>query len=112
MEKQCVDYASAVSQDSSVGIVTRHGLDGPGIESRWRARFDAPIQAGPGAHPTSCTLGTGSLVGGGAQWPGCGADHPPPSSTEVKERVGTIHLLPLCAFVACFGGSTFYVSVI
>jgi len=25
----------AVCQDSSVGIATRYGLDGPGIESRW-----------------------------------------------------------------------------
>ena len=39
----------------------------------------------------------------GAQWPGFSADHPPPSNTEVKERVGTIHLLPLRAFVACSG---------
>ena len=26
-------------------------LDGPGIESRWWARFSAPVQTGPGAHP-------------------------------------------------------------
>jgi hypothetical protein len=25
--------------DSSVGIVTRYGLDGPGIKSRWRQDF-------------------------------------------------------------------------
>ena len=75
VEEQCVDYASAVGQDSSVGIATCYRLDGPGIESHWRARFDAPIQASPGAHPTSYTLGTGSLAGGGAQWLGCGADH-------------------------------------
>ena len=48
---------------SSVGIETGYGLDGPGIESRWRARFSAPIQTGPGAHPTSCTMGTGSFPG-------------------------------------------------
>ena len=28
---------------SIVGIVTGYGLDGPGIESRWRARFSAPV---------------------------------------------------------------------
>ena len=27
------------SRDSSVGIETRYGLDGPGIESRWGAKF-------------------------------------------------------------------------
>ena len=28
------------------------------------ARFPAPVQTGPGAHPASCTMGTGSLPGG------------------------------------------------
>ena len=37
---------------SVVGISTRYGLDGPGIESRWRARFSAPVQTGPGAPPS------------------------------------------------------------
>ena len=27
------------------------------------ARFSAPVQTGPGAHPTSCTMGTGSFLG-------------------------------------------------
>ena len=27
------------------------------------ARFSAPVQTGPGAHPSSCTMGTGSLTG-------------------------------------------------
>jgi hypothetical protein len=46
---------------SSPGIVTGYGLDGPGIESRWGARFFAFVQTGPGAHPASYTMGTGSL---------------------------------------------------
>ena len=50
-----------------------------------RARFSAPVQIGPGAHPASCTMGTGSFLG--IKWPGRGIDHPPPSSAEVKERV-------------------------
>ena len=45
---------------SVVGIATGYWLDGPGIESRWEARFSAPVQTGPGAHPASCTMGTGS----------------------------------------------------
>jgi len=48
---------------SSVGIATGYGLDGPGIESRWWARFSAPVQTVPGAHPVSCTMGTGSFPG-------------------------------------------------
>ena len=46
---------------SSVGIATGCGLDGPGIESRWEAKFSAAVQTGPGAHPASCTIGTESF---------------------------------------------------
>jgi hypothetical protein len=46
------------------------------------ARFSAPVQTGPGAHPASCTMGTGSFPG--VKRPGCGAEHPPRSSAEVK----------------------------
>jgi hypothetical protein len=48
---------------SVVGIATGYGLDGPGIESRLGARFSAPVQTGPGTHPASCTMGTGSFPG-------------------------------------------------
>jgi len=48
-------------------------------------RFSAPVQTGPGAHPASCTMGTGSFPG--VMRPGSGVDHPPRSSAEVKERV-------------------------
>jgi len=48
------------------------------------ARFSAPVQTGPGAHPDSCIMGTGSLPG--VKRPGRGADHPPASSADVKER--------------------------
>ena len=46
-----------------VGIATAYGLDGPGIESRWGARFSAHVQTGPEDHSASCTMGTGSLPG-------------------------------------------------
>ena len=74
-----------MGRDSSVGIATRYGLDGPGIETRWGARFSTLVQTGPGAHPASCTMGTGSLPG--VNRPGRGAEHPPPSSAEVEGRV-------------------------
>ena len=48
---------------SVVGIATGYELDSPGIESRWGARFSAPVQTGPGAHPASCTMGTGYFPG-------------------------------------------------
>jgi hypothetical protein len=48
------------------------------------ARFSAPVQNGPGAHPASYTMCNGSCPG--VKWPGRGVDHPPPSSAEVKEK--------------------------
>ena len=66
-------------------IAIRYGLDGPGIESLCGARFSVPVQTGPGTHPASCTVVTGSFPG--VKLPGRGVDHPPPSSAEVKERV-------------------------
>ena len=67
-----------MDRDSSVGIATRYGLDGPGIESRWGVEISATVQTGPGAHPASYTMGTWSFPG--VKRPGRGADHPPPSS--------------------------------
>ena len=40
-------------RDGSVGIATRYGLDGTGIESLW--------ELGPGSNAVACTMGTGSL---------------------------------------------------
>jgi len=48
------------------------------------ARFSATVQTGPGAHPVSYTMGTGSFPG--VKRPGRGVDHPPPSGAEVKDR--------------------------
>ena len=73
-------------RDSSVGIATRYGLDGPGIESRCEATFSAPVQTGPGAYPASCTMGTGPFQG--VKRPGRGTDHPPSSKSGGHERVG------------------------
>ena len=53
-------------------LATNYWLDGPGIESRWGARFSAPVHTGPGAHPDSYTMRTGSFPG--VKRPGRGAD--------------------------------------
>ena len=45
--------------DSSVGTATRYGTDDPGIESRWEARFSAPVQTDPRANSASYRMGTG-----------------------------------------------------
>jgi len=49
------------------------------------ARFSTPVQNGPGIHPASYTMGTGSFLG--IKRPEHGVDLPSPSITEAKERV-------------------------
>ena len=56
-------YFLTMCRESVISLATRYGLDGPGIESWWGVRFSAPVQTGPGAHPASCTMGTGSFPG-------------------------------------------------
>jgi len=80
---------------SSVGIATGYGLDGPGIESRWRTRFSAPVQTGPGAHPAFCTMVTGSLPGVKSGRGVTPTPHPLLVPWSRKSR--TIPLLPLLA---------------
>jgi len=46
--------------------------------------LSAPVQTSPGAHPASCTMGTGSFPGR-KEWPGRDADPSPPSSAMVME---------------------------
>jgi hypothetical protein len=48
---------------SPLGIATGYGLDGPGIESRYGARFPAPVQTGPGAHSPTWAMGIRSFPG-------------------------------------------------
>ena len=45
------------------------------------ARFSAPVQTSPEAHPASYAMATGSFSRG------CDVNHPPAFSAEVKERV-------------------------
>jgi hypothetical protein len=68
---------------------------------RWTpggGKFSVPVETGPGAHPDSYTVGTGSLqevIG-----PQCGVNHPPPSTAEVKEIIELCLCYPLWAFTA------------
>ena len=70
--------------DSSVGIATRCGLDGPGIESRCRRDFFAPVQTCPVTHSASCTKGTGSFPE--VKRSGRGVKHPPPFNAKLKKE--------------------------
>jgi hypothetical protein len=44
------------------------------------------VQTGSGAHPASCTMGTGGPFSGGKARPGRDADHSPSYSTEVENE--------------------------
>jgi len=52
------------SRDSSVGIATRYGLDGQGIEYRWGRDFPHMSRPASEAHPASYTMGTEPLSRG------------------------------------------------
>ena len=69
-------------EDSSVGMMTRYGLDGPRVESRWVAKIFLTLRD----RPTHLYTGYRFFLPGVNQ-PGRGVDHRPPSSAEVKERV-------------------------
>jgi hypothetical protein len=96
---------STWGRDSSVGIATGYGLDGPGIEPRWGARFFAYVQTGLGTHPASCTMGTGSFPG--VKRPGRGAYHPP--LLAPRSRKSRAILLPPSGLSSLLRGTfTFY----
>jgi len=65
-------------------MATLYGLDGQEIESRWGTIFSALVQTGPGAHPASYTMGTGSFPG--VKRPGRGVDHPPHPAPRLKKE--------------------------
>jgi hypothetical protein len=76
------------SRGSSVSIVSDCGLDdlAIGVWSPAGAKdfsSNLCVQTGSGAHPASCTMGTGGPFPGGKARPGRDADHSPPSSAEV-----------------------------
>jgi hypothetical protein len=76
------------SQGSSDSIVSDYRLDDRaiGVRSPARAKDFSSIlcvQTGSGAHPASCTMGTGGPFPGGKARPRRDADHSPPSSAEV-----------------------------
>jgi hypothetical protein len=81
---------ATVGRDSSVGIASRFGLDGPGIEFRWRRGF--PHRPDRSWDPPSPLYNGYRVFSGGKaarawHWP------PTPSSAEVKARV-ELYLYP------------------
>jgi hypothetical protein len=73
------------SQVSSVGIATHYGLDTPRIESQWGR--DSLHLSSPALRSTQPPIQWVLGLSQGVKRPGCGIDHPPPSSAKVNERV-------------------------
>ena len=73
-------------RDSSVGIATRSGLDGPGIEFRWERDF--PHRSRPALGPTQPPVQWVPGHSRGVKRPGRGDDHPHTSKRRGHERVG------------------------
>jgi hypothetical protein len=79
---------SNYSRAIDVGILADYGLDvrAIGVRSPAGAKdfsSNLCVQTGSGAHPASCTMGTGGPFPGGKARPGRDADHSPPSSAGV-----------------------------
>jgi hypothetical protein len=74
------------SRGSSVSTVSdwTAGVRSPTEAEDFSSNFC--VQTGSGAHPASCTGGTGGSFPGGKARPGRDADHSPPSSAEVKKE--------------------------
>jgi len=60
--KKNLSCCVSIGPGSSVGIATEIRAVPSGIESRWGRDFP-PVHTGPGAHPASCQMGTGSFPG-------------------------------------------------
>ena len=85
-EREIIEEGGIVRiRNSSVGIATRYGLDGPGIESRWWWDFLYPSR--PALGPTQPSVQWVPGLSRGVKRPGRGADPPPPSKCRDHERV-------------------------
>ena len=79
---------------ASAGIATRCGLEGPGFETVWGARYSWHIGTVRRAHPASCTMGTAAFPRYKAaeawRWT------PLPSSAEFEYGYSYTCTCPLC----------------
>jgi len=73
-----------MGRDSSVGIATPYGLQGPGIESRCGRDFPQTSTPTLTSHPASYTIRIGSLPG--VKRPGRGLHHPPHVALRLKKE--------------------------
>jgi hypothetical protein len=99
----------SIEPGSSVSVVSGYGLDDRAIEVRSPAErkdfySSVCVQTSSGAHPASCTVGTGGPFPGSKARPGRDADHSlhlVSRSRLSKSHTSSPH--PLSASVACSG---------
>jgi hypothetical protein len=97
---------------TSFSTVYGYGLDDWAIEVRSPAQekdfsSNLCVQTGSGAHPASCTMGTGFPFPGGKARPGCDADHS--RHLVQRSRMSRSYTSsPPSAFVACSGTSVYW----
>ena len=95
-----------LGRDIIVIIATRYGLDGPGIESWWGARFSAPV-LGPNQPPVKWVPG---LFPGGWSGRGVAFTTHPNLRPRLKEQLSYTSY-PLWAFMATSGVNFTFISV-
>jgi hypothetical protein len=108
-------YIDRCEPGSSVSIVSGYGLDDRAIEVRSSAEAkdlssSLCVQTGSGAHPLSCTLGTGGPFAGGKVRPGRDADHSPhlmPGSRRSRSTSVACSGTALAFYILIGAGMTF-----
>jgi hypothetical protein len=100
------------SRGSSVSIVSDYGLDDRGsIPDRGRGFSSSLcVQTGSGAHPASCTVGTGDPFPEGKARPGRDADHSPHLVPKLRMSRAIPPLTPSVS-TACSGITLLYLTV-
>ena len=82
--KKYLNHRKGRSHESSVGIATRYGMYGPGIESRWGRDF--PLPSRPALWPTQPPIQWVPGLSPGVKRPGCDTDHPPHLAPRLKKE--------------------------
>jgi hypothetical protein len=99
-----VSIVTCYRLDSSVSIVTYYRLDGEGLSPTRSKRFfctpQCPdcLEAPPPSHLSNGYWGSFPIV----KWPGCEADHSPPSSAEVKNGGGITQLPSMSSWCGAY----------
>ena len=86
-------FAFVRLQHNVVGVATRYGLSGPGIESRSGRGFPHPSRPALGLTQPPVQWIPGFFPGGEAA--GVRRYHPPPSSAEIRDRIELYLCSPL-----------------